>query len=336
MRILFVDQAFHKKTKSADFFIDLLRSEFEVEIHYYDETYHANIPYEKIERADLIISWEFLLGRKNLIIPGKPCVYIPMYDWDWGSRAQWRRLSRSGVSVISFCDKVTRWAFRAGFNSERVLPVHFAYDPQLFDDYSGNPDICAIWDRGFFGFSTLRNLFPPKFFQKIILIRRQQPGLVYEPIAQEDIDLYNIEIHESDFLPRDEYLRLLKEPGVFIAPRPKEGIGMSFLEQLAMGKCVIVHDDATMNEYVVDGLNGFIRDLNSDTCAPISKEQISFVRMQVREYAKRQYVRWQKDRCLITDFIKCAAKHPMRVGGITDFFLRTVLLFEALYARLLP
>jgi len=334
VRVLFVDLDYHLKTKSADFFLEILRSGFEVETHYYATSYRADVPQEKIDRADVVIAWEAMLGRRDFVIPNKPCIYIPMYDCDWGSRAQWKRIARSGCHVVSFCNEITKMAQKGGVPTDRILELRYAYDPAAFQDASGDPAVAAIWERGFFGIAEVKKLFPPGFFRKLVLFRRPQPGLVYGPISEQDGIDYNIEVNDSAFLPKEEYLNILREPGVFIAPRPKEGIGMAFLEQLAMGKCVIVHDDGSMNEYVKNGVNGIVRDFYKSP-APISKEEIGRARNGVLATARCQYERWLTDRAKIVPFVEAVAKSPpVRIGGIVDLFWRSVYLVEAALARI--
>lgn len=333
MRVLFVDLDYHLKTRSADFFLEILRSVFEVETHYYSTQYHADIPPEKIARADVVIIWEATLGRKNFVVPNKPCIYIPMYDCDWGSRAQWYRIARSGCRVVSFSNEITRMAKRGGVSPEHILELRYAYDPAAFPNTAGNPEVAALWERGYFGLNDLKKLFPPGFFKKVVLFRRPQPGLVYAPIPDSDKDAYHLEVNDSAFLPKDEYLQMAREPGVYIAPRPKEGIGMTFLEQLAMGKCVIVHNDGTMNEYVENGVNGIVRDFYKNP-APVTHAEIDAARQGVLAVAARQYNRWVSDRAKIIPFIEATAKAPpVKIGGIVDIFWRGVYLVEAALKR---
>lgn len=59
-------------------------------------------------------------------------------------------------------------------------------------------------------------------------------------------------------LNRDDYLGLLQQSTLFLAPRLFEGVGLAFLEAMAMGCVVIASDTATMNEYIRHGETGFL------------------------------------------------------------------------------
>lgn len=282
MNILFVDHACHLKTKSADFFLDILRREHTVETHYYEKCYRCNIPKEKIAAADLVVFWEFLPGRYHIAIPGKPCLFVPMYDNEWGSKWQWRRIAKSGMSVLSFCDAVTRHAMSCGVKN--ILTVHYALDPDLFKAGVGDARQAVYWDRGNFSEGQIRALFAPDAIDRLTVQR--------------------------DFLPADRYDDFISRFGVYVAPRRKEGIGMAFLEQLARGKCVVAHDDATMNEYIQDGVNGILRDFDCP-CRPVMAADIANVLPRVRRKAEQSYERWAQERSSILPFVdrisKCAA-----------------------------
>lgn len=282
MRILFVDHACHQKTKSADFFLDGLRTRHEVHCHYYDHIYRCKVPKDLIEWADVIVYWEFLPSRFACGVSGKRCVFVPMYDNEWGSKWQWRRLAMLGMNVISFCRAVGDHARHCGVKN--VLDVRYAFDPSKYEGMSGDPRIALYWDRGAFEIEKVKGMFAPGTLDRLI---------VYDK-----------------FVPREDYLKMIREVGVYIAPRFKEGIGMSFLEPLAMGKCIIAHDEPTMNEYLQNGTNGILVDMRHSR--QISAAEISAARECVPAAANELYAGWQKDERKILDFIDgLAAVEPL-------------------------
>ena len=62
----------------------------------------------------------------------------------------------------------------------------------------------------------------------------------------------------EDWQAREEYLRSLAGFNVYVAPRRHEGIGMAFLEAMAMGMCVVAENQPTANEYILSGENGIL------------------------------------------------------------------------------
>jgi glycosyltransferase involved in cell wall biosynthesis len=77
---------------------------------------------------------------------------------------------------------------------------------------------------------------------------------------------------------------------------------MSFLEAMAMGKCVVAPNNPTMNEYINDGVTGYLYD-------PDSPEPIDFSRaFQVAEnalvYIEKGYQSWSTKKDEILHFIQ--------------------------------
>ena len=293
MRVLFADHECHRKTRSADFFLEILRERFELDLHYYSACYDCLMPDRLVERADIVVFWEFLPGRRDICIPGKPCVFVPMYDNEWGSKWQWRRIARSGMGVISFCDAVAAHAKSCGV--ENVLSVHYAPDPGRLEPSSGDPRKALYWNRGNFSERQIRSLF-----------------------ADGAIDELSV---QTGFMPREEYDEFSGRFGVCVAPRRKEGIGMAFLEQLARGNCVIAHDDATMNEYIADGANGILLDFDKPK-RKISAGEIAAVRKNARAFAFTARKRWLAERDAIAPFLMEAAKTPCAIPGRFGDWLR--------------
>ena len=302
MKILIVDHSCHKRTNSVSFFQELLMKCFKVETHYYDECYKCNIPADKIAWADVIVFWEFLQSRFTLGVPGKRCVFVPMYDNEWGSKWQWRRLAISKMKVLSFCRKLTEHAGKNGIGMENLLNVRFSYSPVDFVGMSGDSRKVILWERGEVTFDAVKQMFHPEDVDSVIIVRRKEENVAYAPISKEDKTSYKVEVKYGGFLPKDEYMDMISQAGIYIAPRLKEGIGMSFLEQMAMGKCVISHDEATMNEYIRSGENGILVDMGNPR--HISKEEIETVRLNVCNSVCAMYGKWENDKYAIIEFFE--------------------------------
>ena len=294
MNILVVDHECHRKTKSADFFFDLLRVEHSVEVHYYEKHYSCKVPSEKVEWADVVVFWEFLPSRFRLGIEGKPCVFVPMYDNEWASYWQWKRLAWSGIGIISFCGKVTEHARRCGV--QNILDVRYFPHPADFPQNTGDPKRVFLWERGEIGTAVAKKLFPP------------EAGYVYDVKGA------------NEFLDRKEYFERISKCGVVIAPRRKEGIGMAFLEAMAMGKCVVAHNDATMNEYIKDGENGILFD--ADNPIRISEELTGKVLNNITQSAF-QWSKWKNDSQKVVTFLENQKQIATSLGNR----LRNVLSF---------
>jgi glycosyltransferase involved in cell wall biosynthesis len=327
VRILLVDRIDHKTTKSFDFFAALLRRRFEVETFYYDQSYRVSIPREKIDWADAIVYLEFLPSRFRIAEPGKRCVFVPMYDNEWGSRWQWKRIADSGMAVVSFCGRITEHARKCGVKN--LLDVRYALPPS---PAPGDPRVAVLWDRGQVGIDQIRKLFAPDDLDKLLLVRRPERDLAFEPVPEDFRTAYHVELHESGFLPDEEYRALLSEPGVYVAPRFKEGIGMTFLEALAAGKLVVAHRDATMDESIEDGVDGRLVDMRNPGRVALPATPVE-TRL---ERARQRHERWKADATRLLDFLNHSAGLPPCKGfwSPRSVFRYVLFTFEGIFFRL--
>lgn len=279
MKLLFIDHECHKKTRSAEFFLSVLRKAFDVVEHYYSQYYRTGA--QKVAKdCDIAVIWEFPISRWRFFFPGKRNVFVPMYDNEWASYWQWKRIAWSGMGVISFSDKVTEHARRCGVTN--ILDVRYFPDPDGLPKEKGDPKRVFLWERGEITQSVAEKLFPPA-------------------------DGYVFEVKRADeFLERDAYLERVAKCGIVIAPRRKEGIGMAFLEAMAMGKCVVANDDATMNEYIEEGENGVL--FSSGILKPVAEDIIVRVRTNVAGSAAKLRERWLRGSRTVNDFV--SNQHP--------------------------
>ena len=274
MKLLFIDHECHKKTRSAGFFLSVLRKAFDVVEHYYSQYYRTGA--QKVAKdCDVAVIWEFPISRWRFFFPGKRNVFVPMYDNEWSSYWQWKRIAWSGMGVISFCDKVTEHARRCGVTN--ILDVRYFPDPDSLPKEKGDPKRVFLWERGEIGRAVAEKLFPPS------------DGYVFDVKG------------DNEFLEREAYLARVAKCGVVIAPRRKEGIGMSFLEAMAMGKCVVANDDATMNEYIKNGENGVL--FSRGSLKPVGEDLIICVRANVPISAAKLRERWLRGSRTINDFV---------------------------------
>ncbi len=332
MNILLIDHAWRRKSHSFDFLRATLAEGGHVtDVFYYKRHWHCDIPADMAKAADVIVFLEFLPYRFRLGVPGKICVFVPMYDNEWGSKWLWRRIAMAHIPVISFCGRVTSHAVKCGVRT--LLDVRYACNPADFPNAAGNPRIAIFWDRGQIPPSVLRSIFPAGALDRIIVVRKGEEAHSGEAIPTE-INGIPVESVESTFLPREEYLRRVREPGVFIAPRWKEGIGLPFLENLAMGKCVIAHDDATMNEYIETGRNGILMDMRRPRQA--AAEEIAHVRAGAAKCAPPLWKRWEADKRAILRFFEALAPSDTCAPpwGIRSLFAYVMYLAEGAMERI--
>ncbi len=129
--------------------------------------------------------------------------------------------------------------------------------------------------------------------------------------SDSDIEKYNIE-YSDWFESPEKYKKTFEEYSVYIAPREEEGIGLSFIEAMSAGKCVIAPDAPTMNEYISHGVNGYLYDAHDPQ--PLHITDIRFISRSAAESAEKGYAGWQTSEPDIISFILREPEnyHPKR------------------------
>ena len=259
MNVAFLANSFHlKKTKSADFFIDLLRASFEtVDVIPHKEAW-AELPKRK---WDLIVVWQHRYQPEELEAFGADrVVLVPMYDDTPLDESFWRKYQN--FKVFCFSSTLERLLVSYGL---KAWGVRYYPDPRAFPAGGKHNDL-----RGFFWPRT-ENINWPLVKQLVGDTCFERMHVHWTPDIYGSNMSFPFEDAKKDSLPvrvsswfrdADEYRAALTESNVFFASRVAEGIGMSFLEAMAMGLCVVAPRAPTMSEYIDDGVNGLLYDPN--------------------------------------------------------------------------
>jgi len=256
MNVAFLANSFHlKKTKSADFFIAILRDSFGfVEVIPHKDAW-ARLPKR---RWDLIVVWQHRYPPEELEAFGADrVVLVPMYDDTPQEESFWGKYRNSKV----FCFSSTLERLLVSY-SLTAWGSHYYPDPATFPACSRSEGL-----RGFFWPRT-RAIDWPLVKRLIGKTQFERMHLHWTPDVHGDLPPPLDEAERSDgrielsswFRDAEEYRALLSASNVFFAPRVAEGIGMSFLEAMAMGLCVVAPRAPTMSEYIEDGVNGLLYD----------------------------------------------------------------------------
>jgi hypothetical protein len=112
---------------------------------------------------------------------------------------------------------------------------------------------------------------------------------------------------ERSWQGREAYLRSLAGFNVYIAPRRHEGIGMAFLEAMAMGMCVVAENHPTANEYILSGKNGVLYGGDREKIYPPRRvELLELARIggEARETIRRIHGDWLAKRIEILQCVE--------------------------------
>ena len=250
MKIAFVDHSYHKVSGSTAFIRDIFRRNGHEIDDYDDNSWRGGkrpevsglMGYDNIFYCQLIHPPEDL--RR---LEGRNIVWFPMenaFDGQIGPELL-SRLSEIKMRVVFFSRAGFDIFRRAGFD---CFYLQFFFNPDSLPRKEGYND-------------------PPKvfFWQRIDEIDIHRVRKVIGANQITGLDWYfapdpEMAGHHSGnlALSSQTYLGRVADADIFFAPRRYEGIGMSFLEAMAMGLCVVAADTPTMNEYIVHGHNGLL------------------------------------------------------------------------------
>jgi len=286
MRVAFLANSFHlSKTKSADFFIDNLRRFYgEVTVIPHKEAW-AQLPGH---RWDMIVAWQRQYPAEELeAFHADRTIFVPMYDDTPLTREHWEKYRN--FKVFCFSSTLERLLVSYGI---RAWGARYYPDPELYASVKRAGGL-----RGFFWPRTSRvtwdivkNLMGDAQFDAFDLHWTPDIHGDLKPPADYARDEANGWSVTSWFRDHSEYLAELSKASVFFASRPAEGIGMSFLEAMAMGLCVVAPRGPTMSEYIEDGVTGLLYDI--DDPRPLDLSKVEEIGAAARESCRSGRARW--------------------------------------------
>lgn len=327
-KALFVDHQFHKKTRSADFFVDILRTGFAVETYY---LIPDNEPDEGVldaaVGADVVILWQMDFLAPVFLAMGKPVIVIPMFDGSGGMPdIHWL-----------FAHKARFFNFSLALNER----IRMAGGKTMLLRYFPEPaeeDALPRFDEMHAFFWQRRPDHGVDFKMVDTLIGKELDSLHVHNVAdipgnysaEPRADATYAYSHSTWFRDKADYVRCLKKANVFIAPRVAEGIGMALLEAMAQGKLVLAHDAPTNSEYVSNWSNGIL--FNKDLPAPIAirdrAAQLAKLGWRTVVEGRKQWLASHRD---IIGWIEGAKPGPVLEMDHAAFFVE---LWHSYYASL--
>lgn len=315
--LAFLDHSFHTKSKATAFLVELLRRHFEVET-YWDESWNngPRINHRDVasKRYDAIIIFQMVelftpaelkrLNCDNIII-------VPMYDAHYDVRdLLWLRYRT--CKFLCFSKTLHAWLRSLGIDSAAVqyfiesAPEPKTGIPSGLNGFFWQRTSDITWDQ-------IKILISgTKFDQFHIHCVTDPPG--YTLVMPSEAERETHRITFSEWFPKKmDYMHTLEQASVFFAPRLQEGIGMSFLEAMAKGKCVVAPDNPTMNEYIEHGVNGLLYD--PDHPSPLDFSDVHTLGARARETCAAGYRKWIGSEGDIFGFIN----RPLRYEKQTDY-----------------
>lgn len=265
-KCLFIDHKYHSTTSSTRFLIDILSSDYQVEVLFLEDFSSNSFEGILAKSADLYLVFQYDFIAPFLLSNNKKVLIVPMYDGT-GEMAPIHWLSMSDGLFLNFSEVLHKTHISLGLNS---LYQRFYPDPKnypRFSESSLKEDSLFFWERqpvsglcvDWLAHQLNKQSFSPK---KIHLHQSSDPGQYTKRHDTLVKDIFpNRKITTSTwFKNKADFLETLAQFSIYIAPRKAEGIGFSFIDAIACGMVILAHDKPTMNEYIVNNVNGIIFD----------------------------------------------------------------------------
>lgn len=264
---------------------------------------------------DSIVIWQILLSPHKLkdYISWSTGAYFPMFDHFFSHGGLYNNLWKeyADFTIINFCLAQHKEIEKAGFSSHYI---QYFPKPQEISTW-GNDKELFFWQRiGVLNVSTIAAALKNYHLNGVHIHKVLDPGHDYSPPKDYGCSTENYfkttTITESEwFETKDDLHNELQKRALYMAPRFYEGIGMSFLEAMAFGRCVIAPNVPTMNEYIKDGETGILYNWNEnspskcDTPIDLSSLNIQTIQENTHKYIANGYASWNKNKKLLLDWI---------------------------------
>lgn len=302
--LLYIGHEYHQKTQSTRFLLDMFREVFDVDIVFYDPDSRSFRPENETvfikDYYDLLVLFQMPIEPEEIKAKfNYGCAsFFPMYD-GCGEASEYFWLNYKEFNIINFSstlhERLKKWGFASRY-------IQFFPKPAAEGIEQGDLKKAFLWQRvEAININTVSPMLENLHVNRVHIHMAVDPGQpkVYPSEVVEKKYAFNY----SEWFPsRQQLNECIESAAVYVAPRPYEGIGMSFLEAMAKGRCVIAINHPTMNEYIRHGYTGL---LYSDKKYELrGKADIRSIQNNTRAYIEKGYREWEGNKHRILDWIQ--------------------------------
>ncbi len=298
-KLLYIGHSFHNKTKSSQFIQELLAEKYEIEKFDFNPYIYKSTIFEQLKGKafDDVVLWQVMPSIFDLkkYISFKNIAFFPMYDGvaDFNSPI-WSEYR--DCNIINFSHTLNKKCKEYGLSSYYIQ--YFPKPKNILNQ--GDKNKVFLWQREEnISIETIDKTIGINNLDKVYLHRVPDPECNLKDIPEKWQDKVQISEWFDSKSDMDNYMQ---DCAIYYAPRKLEGIGMSFLEAMALGRCVIAPDNPTMNEYISNGQNGYLYDYKNPV--HIDLENIDEIQKNAYEFIAKGYEKFEANKREILKWIE--------------------------------
>ena len=271
-----IDHAYHAKTNSQAFLLDPLVGRCNSRLYYDDMSSDRVRGYFPDGVGGVNVIWQCCHSDvvHRMCEEGSASFIFPMFD-----SSNHRQAAEFPAKAKYFCFSRTLHEKLRGYGLNSELCTYYP-QPLPRDDLAfvrqaekrrrGDTEVAAyFWFRiPPVDLALVSRFLKPLGITKLYVNLSPDPGVEVRP---EDwpSSIEGVPIEYVGWMPRKrDLIDLLANCLVYFAPRVCEGIGLSFLEAMAQGMCVVAPNYPTMNEYIDHGRTGILYDIQGEPQIP--------------------------------------------------------------------
>ncbi len=315
-RLLFIGLAFHVRTNSSAFFVELLSQTFEVSVVSIDPQETFDVVPLLDAGFKVVCLWQLDYLAPIFASRDIRTIVVPMYD---GSSILPDRhwLQMQGCRFFNFSLNLHERLTALGLDSVSL---------QYFPDPSGVTQVrdfhskrLFFWQRApdsFLNVDNILRLFASKV-DHIHIHAAADDGrddVIRVPAGSPPLTL------SRWFETQEEYLATLECSNIFVAPRLSEGVGQAFLEAMARGLAVVAYALPTHTEYLQQGHNGFLfSERASENNLDLNNLELKRIGCNARRSVGKGHENWRVQAMSIGDLIRgMSASTPRHRTSLDD------------------
>ena len=308
--LAYIDHIFHKKTKSSHFLRNILKKNFNLQ-----NFWSTKFKNEQIQNYSHILFFQVFPPVSTLIsLRNSKIIWVPMYDSLSNLDPNiWKICSFfPNIKILSFSKKINKLCAQNGLN---YLYCRYFLKPQINKMPKAKKIKILFWYRGnikLYDWIKYINLKEVECINYYTLI---DPFYKKENFTKDDIKKYKLNIIKGNYKSdKKKFLKLLNNSDVFVSPRTKEGIGMSFIEALSKSKYVLAYNYSTMSDYIINDKYGYLFKKKTNKLKKINLNKIKNYSKNRYKFSQLLYKEWLSKKKNIESI------YDFKINNINSFF----------------